>query len=349
MGEEGAFGLEFLVEFAEAVVALVDGEAGDHPDDFTQEVDDGTDVEELGGQSLRVQIYRSVSGCGPQLLRLLLRLGGGRKRRLRAEPDGEAVVIVAPPRSIRPVRRAGAVVLAAVGARVWLLWRTDRLIWGSDSQWRHEEAALAVTLTTARDADPPSVTDPCDGRFRLVAEFRAGPAAWRRSPPPWRPRRVAPRCAAPVRRSQAGLSGWAGRARPSTAPSMRASSSRISVTTRTAALVTLGGATTASLALIPGPMPLLVGLAILAGVAWGNLAPLQATAVTDRWGTIQYGRLSGLVGAPGQIAAALVPWASAALPTSLGGYSYLFAALAVLSAVAARFALVAPGEGRGHR
>ncbi|WP_371588020.1 MFS transporter [Streptomyces virginiae] len=111
-------------------------------------------------------------------------------------------------------------------------------------------------------------------------------------------------------------------------------SARTSVTTRTATLIALGGATTAALALIPGPVPLLVILAVLAGVIRGNLTLLQATAVTDRWGTNQYGRLSGLLGAPAHIAAALAPWAGAVLAGPLGGHQHLFLLLAALSLAA---------------
>ncbi|MGW6707190.1 MFS transporter, partial [Streptomyces sp. NPDC054956] len=127
-------------------------------------------------------------------------------------------------------------------------------------------------------------------------------------------------------------------------------SARTSVTTRTVTLVALGGATTAALALVPGPMPLLVVLSVLAGVVRGNLTLLQATAVTDRWGTEHYGRLSALLGAPAHIAAALAPWAGAALAAPLGGYPQLFAALAVLAALAACSALgagVRPSGGDG--
>ncbi|WP_328622938.1 MULTISPECIES: MFS transporter [unclassified Streptomyces] len=116
-------------------------------------------------------------------------------------------------------------------------------------------------------------------------------------------------------------------------------SARTSVTTRTATLIALGGATTAALALIPGPMPLLVGLAVLAGIVRGNLTLLQATAVTDRWGTTHYGRLSGLLGAPAHIAAALAPWAGAALASLLGGYPTLFAVLAAVSGASVLLAL----------
>ncbi|MCM9080089.1 MFS transporter [Streptomyces spororaveus] len=78
----------------------------------------------------------------------------------------------------------------------------------------------------------------------------------------------------------------------------------------------------------------LIALAILAGVVRGNLTLLQATAVTDRWGTTHYGRLSGLLGAPTHIAAALAPWAGAAFATQFGGYSPLFAALVATSLLA---------------
>ncbi|MCY0933962.1 MFS transporter [Streptomyces sp. H34-S4] len=116
---------------------------------------------------------------------------------------------------------------------------------------------------------------------------------------------------------------------------------RTSVTTRTVVLIIMGGMTTAALALVPGPLPLLLVLAVLAGVVRGNLTLLQATAVTDRWGATHYGCLSGLLGAPAHISAALAPWAGAALAGPLGGYPYLFAALAVLSIVAACLALSA--------
>ncbi|WP_326785213.1 MFS transporter [Streptomyces sp. NBC_00151] len=123
-------------------------------------------------------------------------------------------------------------------------------------------------------------------------------------------------------------------------------SARTSVTTRTTTLIALGSATTASLALVPGPIPLLAGLAILAGVVRGNLTLLQATAVTDRWGTTHYGRLSALLGAPAHVAAALAPWAGAALAGPLGGYPYLFAALASISLIATALAAVPAKKAR---
>lgn len=61
--------------------------------------------------------------------------------------------------------------------------------------------------------------------------------------------------------------------------------------------------------------------------------------MTDRWGTTDYGRLSGLLAAPTTAAAALAPFAGAALAGELGGYPVLFTLLAFVSAVAAALAL----------
>ncbi|MFJ6079871.1 MFS transporter [Streptomyces sp. NPDC092369] len=111
------------------------------------------------------------------------------------------------------------------------------------------------------------------------------------------------------------------------------------VTTRTFALMLAGGITTATFAMVPGPFPLLVGIAIAAGMVRGNLTLLQATAVTDRWGTAHYGRLSGLLVAPATVASALAPFAGASLAGQLGGYPGLFVLLALVSAAAAVVAL----------
>ncbi|MFF3288648.1 MFS transporter [Streptomyces sp. NPDC003023] len=114
---------------------------------------------------------------------------------------------------------------------------------------------------------------------------------------------------------------------------------RSGVTARTATLVAAGGATTLALALVSGPIPVLLLLSVLAGVVRGNLTLLQATAVADRWGTAAYGRLSGLLAAPATVAGALAPWAGAALAGPTGGYSGLFLGLAAASAAAALLAL----------
>ncbi|MFD3572550.1 hypothetical protein [Streptomyces sp. NPDC058644] len=90
----------------------------------------------------------------------------------------------------------------------------------------------------------------------------------------------------------------------------------------------MGGATTARLGLVPGPIPLLVALAVLVGMVRGNLTLLQTTAVADRWDATRYGRLSGLLTAPVAVAGATAPFAGAALAAELGRYSAFFGVLA---------------------
>lgn len=114
---------------------------------------------------------------------------------------------------------------------------------------------------------------------------------------------------------------------------------RTGVTTRTTTLITAGSVTTAALALVPGPIPLLTVLAMLAGAVRGNFTLLQATAVTDRWGTRHYGRLTGVLSAPITLATGLAPFAGAALAGPLGGYPALFLALAAISLISATLAL----------
>ncbi|MBC2905519.1 MFS transporter [Streptomyces cupreus] len=113
---------------------------------------------------------------------------------------------------------------------------------------------------------------------------------------------------------------------------------RTTVTGRTTVLIALGGLTTAAFALIPGPYVLLIALSIVAGMVRGNLTLLHATAITDRWGPAHYGRLSGLLAAPATTAAALAPFAGAALAPRLGGYPHLFGLLAATSLIAALIA-----------
>ncbi|MCW0214509.1 MAG: MFS transporter [Pseudonocardia sp.] len=100
--------------------------------------------------------------------------------------------------------------------------------------------------------------------------------------------------------------------------------------------------TTAALGLLPGPVGLLVAVAMLTGAARGIFTLLQATAVSERWGTEHYGRLGGILAAPAMVATAVSPWAGAALAGALGGYPALFL---VLAAVALLAAALAAGSG----
>ena len=107
------------------------------------------------------------------------------------------------------------------------------------------------------------------------------------------------------------------------------------VRTRGVAVLATTAAATALLGALPGPTAALVAVAVLAGAARGVFTLLQATAISDRWGSTHYGRLGGLLTAPAMVATALSPWAGAVLATALGGYPPVFALLAVVAAVAA--------------
>jgi MFS family permease len=105
------------------------------------------------------------------------------------------------------------------------------------------------------------------------------------------------------------------------------------VTTRTTVIL-LAAATTTALGLLPGPAALLTAAAILAGTARGVFTLLQATAITDRWGTCHYATLAGILAAPLTAASALAPWAGTALAGPLGGYPHVFLVLTGLTLAA---------------
>lgn len=107
-----------------------------------------------------------------------------------------------------------------------------------------------------------------------------------------------------------------------------------SIRARTVGVLALAATTTIALAVVPGPVWLLVAIAVAAGAARGIATLLQATAISDRWGTTHYGTLSGILAAPVTAASALAPWVGAALAGPSGGYPDAFVALAVLAVLA---------------
>ncbi|SDY53883.1 Predicted arabinose efflux permease, MFS family [Modestobacter sp. DSM 44400] len=104
---------------------------------------------------------------------------------------------------------------------------------------------------------------------------------------------------------------------------------------RTIVIVVASAVAIALLAAVPGPAAVLVALAMLAGAVRGAGTLLQATVVADRWGTANYGALSGIFAAPVTGAAALAPWGGTALAEAIGSYPAMFAALTVVVAAAA--------------
>jgi MFS family permease len=125
---------------------------------------------------------------------------------------------------------------------------------------------------------------------------------------------------------------------------------RTSVRARTVWILALSAATTAALATIPGPVPLLIAVAFLAGATRGIATLLQATAVSDRWGTASYGALSGILAAPITTATAVSPFVGAALAAGLGGYPRMFLVLTIAAGLAALLAVgTAPARTSGRR
>ncbi|WP_019818567.1 MFS transporter, partial [Saccharomonospora saliphila] len=111
---------------------------------------------------------------------------------------------------------------------------------------------------------------------------------------------------------------------------------RLGVRDRTLLILIAVAATTALLG-VTTSAPVLIAASVLAGAARGTVTLLQATAVTDRWGTRHYGQLTGLLSAPVTVAIALAPGAGAAL-ADLSGYPALFLMLAALALGAAALA-----------
>ncbi|WP_420752730.1 hypothetical protein [Rhodococcus sp. O3] len=82
-----------------------------------------------------------------------------------------------------------------------------------------------------------------------------------------------------------------------------------------------------------------------AGLIRGIFTLIQATAITDRWGATEYGRLNGLMSAPIVVVMALAPWSGAALSSLTGSYAHAYlilAAAAVLAALVATASMPRP-------
>ena len=94
---------------------------------------------------------------------------------------------------------------------------------------------------------------------------------------------------------------------------------------------------------------LLIVLGMVLGLARGIYTLVQATAVTDRWGPASYGTLNGILTAPALVAAAVAPFAGAALAQLLGSYADAFLVLAGVAGVAALLMLGATPVDRRRR
>ncbi|MFI6220119.1 MFS transporter [Nocardia salmonicida] len=113
---------------------------------------------------------------------------------------------------------------------------------------------------------------------------------------------------------------------------------RPSVRTRTAVILAAIAATTMLLGIFTTTAALTIA-AVLSGMARGVFTLLQATAITDRWDSIHYGQLTGLLSAPMTITVASAPFAVTALASGLGGYPGTFLILGIAATAAAALSL----------
>lgn len=109
---------------------------------------------------------------------------------------------------------------------------------------------------------------------------------------------------------------------------------RLAVITATAA------AAVVLLAVLTGPMPLLIAASMLAGAVRGCHTLLQATVIGEQWGTTSLGTLQGAFAAPLTTVTALAPAAGPAVAAWLGGYTAMAFAMAAATATAAIIAAV---------
>lgn len=115
-----------------------------------------------------------------------------------------------------------------------------------------------------------------------------------------------------------------------------------SATTPVSRMVVVILATSAStllLAIAPAVVWVLFVASAFVGVFRGLFTLIQATAVTDRWGSARFGHLNGILTAPVLLVAAIAPFAGAALANASGGQRFAFVWLAGFGLAAAVTAL----------
>ena len=98
---------------------------------------------------------------------------------------------------------------------------------------------------------------------------------------------------------------------------------------RTVATLAAASLTTVALAVVHQPVAVICALSFAAGIARGIFTLIQATAVSDRWGTQEYGARSGILSGGVLTASAFAPWIGTLLASALGSYAAAFMVLAV--------------------
>lgn len=105
--------------------------------------------------------------------------------------------------------------------------------------------------------------------------------------------------------------------------------------TRAAAVFAAVALTTVLIGVLRGPVGLFLAVSVVLGAARGVYTLLQATAVSDRWGTAGFGNLNGVMSLPVMLATAAAPWLGSALVELLGSYTRAFLTLGACAVLAA--------------
>jgi MFS family permease len=118
----------------------------------------------------------------------------------------------------------------------------------------------------------------------------------------------------------------------------------VPVRPRTVAVVGAASTTTLALAGTAHWAAVACAVSFAAGVARGIFTLVQATAVSDRWGTRDFGARSSVLAGGVMVTAAFAPWFGALLAGGLGGYDGAFAVLAVGGGLSAVVLAVLPAH-----
>lgn len=110
---------------------------------------------------------------------------------------------------------------------------------------------------------------------------------------------------------------------------------RIPVRPRTVAVLAAASLTTLGVAFTSRWVLAALAASFAAGLARGIFTLIQATAVSDRWGTRNFGARTAVLTGSVMAAAAFAPWLGSLLAVAVEGYVAAFVLLAVAGAVAA--------------
>ncbi|USQ75203.1 MFS transporter [Ornithinimicrobium cryptoxanthini] len=124
-------------------------------------------------------------------------------------------------------------------------------------------------------------------------------------------------------------------------------SGRLDAPARAALVLGFGAVMVLVLAVFDAPLMLVVAASVGAGVARGIYTLLQATSVSDRWGTRSFGALNGIATVPATVAMVAAPAGAAFLAELVGSYTTAFYLLAALTVVGAALALGSGVRPRG--